>query len=101
MHILIDLLELFLFRETTPETPRGWLTVSAIFGLVISGVLGYTLLDSPSRADTSVFLAFIAAPLAMIFAALHAVREPRDRWLCLSTFIINGTAVLLAFALSN
>ena len=99
MHILADLLELFLHPDVVPETPRGWLTVSLIYGIVVSGVLGYTLLDSPSQGDAAVIVAFLGAPLGMIYSALHYVREPDDRWLSFSTFVVNGIALLLALML--
>ena len=99
MNILADLLELLFIPGAGPETPRGWLVVSLIYGTVVSGVLGYTLLYPPSKADTTVILAVIGAPLGLIFSALHFVREPYDRLLSLSTFVANALAMILVFAL--
>jgi hypothetical protein len=97
---LLDLIELLFIPGAGPETPRGWLVVSLTCGFLVSCVLGYTLLDSPSEAGTAVFLAFIGAPLGMLFCALHAIRAPRDRWLSLSTLAVNAIAVTLALAIA-
>ena len=101
MHILADILELFLHPDLVPETPRGWLTVSLIYGLVMSGVLGYTLADSPSQGDIAVILTYLGAPLGLIYSALHFVREPDDRRLSFCTFLFNGIALIFALVLSN
>lgn len=100
MNILVDLIELLFLPGAGPETPRGWLVVSLIYGFAVSCVLGYTLLWPPSKADTAVFLAFLGAPLGILFCGLHAIREPRDRPLSLSTLVMNGIALTLAFAIS-
>ena len=99
MNILADLLEFLLIPEITPETPRGWLYVSLIYGFVMSFVLAYTLLAFPSRGDGAIVLTFLGAPLGMIFSALHCIAEPNDRRLSVSTFAMNGLAVLLALFL--
>ena len=99
MNILADLIELLFLPGAGPETPRGWLVVSLIYGLMLSCVLGYALLDSPSKADTTVILAIIGAPLGLLFSALQFVREPYDRLLSISTFLTNALALVLAFAL--
>jgi hypothetical protein len=100
LSILAELLfEVLLAPDIAPETPRGWLWVSLLFGTAVSGVLAYRLLTSPSEADASIVLAFLGAPLGMFFSVLHFVRAPNDRVLSLSTFVVNGTAVILALAL--
>ena len=98
MNILADLLEFLLVPEFAPETPRGWLILSLIYGILVSCVLAYTLLDSPSKGDTAIFLAFLGAPLGMFYSALHFIREPNDRRLCGTTFVANGLAVMLALS---
>ena len=99
MHVLEAFLELFFYQDLRPETPRGWLILSSIFGLLLTCVLGYTLLDSPSKADTSVVIAFLGAPLGLLYASLHYVREPRDRRLCALTLATNAVAVIFAIVL--
>ena len=99
MHILADLLELLLYPDIRPETPRGWLWVSWVYGVVLSCVLGYTLVNSPSKGDTAIILAFLGAPLGILFSILHFVREPDDRQLATYTIIANGAALALALIL--
>ena len=101
MHILVDLIELLFIPGAGPETPRGWLIVSLIYGTLVSCVLGYTLLDSPAEAGTATFLAFIGAPLGMLYSGLHSIREPKDRRLGICTFVVNGLAVIFALAISR
>ena len=98
MSILVDLIELLFIPGAGPETPRGWLVVSLIYGFLVSCVLGYTLLDSPSEAGTATFLAFLGAPLGMLYSGLHSIREPKDRRLGICTFVVNGLAVIFALA---
>ena len=96
MQILADLLEILFTPDIAPETPRGWLILSLVYGILVSCVLAYTLLDSPSKSDTAIFLAFLGAPLGMFYSALHFNIAPNDRRLCVSTFVANGVAVILA-----
>ena len=100
MNILVDLIELVFIPGAGPETPRGWLVVSLIYGFLVACVLGYTLLDSPSEAGTATFLAFLGAPLGMLYSGLHSIREPKDRRLGICTLVVNGVSVVLAVALS-
>ena len=100
MNILVDLIELVFIPGAGPETPRGWLVVSLIYGFLVACVLGYTLLDSPSEAGTAAFLAFLGAPLGMLYSGLHSIREPKDRRLGICTLVVNGASVVLAVALS-
>ena len=99
MHILADLLELLMVPGTGPESPRGWLWISWVYGVVLSCVLGYTLLNSPSNSDTATVLALVGAPLAIVFAVLQSVREPDDRQLAAYTIVANAMAIVFALTL--
>ena len=99
MNVLADLLELLLYPDIRPETPRGWLWVSLIYGTLVSCVLADTLADSPSASSTAIVLAFLGAPLGIVFSILHFVREPDDRRLATYTIIANAIAVVLAVGL--
>ena len=98
MNILVDLIELVFIPGAGPETPRGWLVVSLIYGLLVTGSLIYALLDSSSECGTAIILALVGAPLGTLLSTLHAIREPRDRWLATCTIIANAAAVILALA---
>jgi hypothetical protein len=100
MNILVDLIELVFIPGAGPETPRGWLVVSLVYGFLVACVLSYTLLDPPSEAGTATFLAFLGAPLGMLYSGLHSIREPKDRRLGICTLVVNGASVVLAVALS-